>query len=125
MTIFHRPSETRLLPEGDYRGTVLSAETATSNSGNPKLIVQYLVEHEGKHRITEHVPMHIGWRVAQLCDAFGEATVGNTDSFDADKLEGLPCSLSVKHEEWDGKTQLRVSRLEKADPEEASDDCPF
>ena len=112
-----RSAGSRPIPAGTHPATVTAAEESESRSGNPMIVLTF--ETVGDREIKAWVPLHVGFRVDQVIDAFGT----DDDEIDTNDMVGMPCRIEVKHEKFDGKTQAKVEAILPQGDDD--DDLPF
>lgn len=105
------------VPEGNHRIRVKSAEKAVSKSGNDMLVLQfdvsgynatlyhYIIFMADKPEITNRM-------LTQFFDSFKDIPEGE---FDTSKWIGKVGACRVKHEEYNGNTNAKISYFIKAD----------
>jgi hypothetical protein len=114
------------------------ARERDSRAGKPMVVLDLSVQVRGRaYEVAVFVPLHVEFRVAELFEAFGIVS----ESFEAADLVGREVLVTVEHEDYEGETQARVTRLERpevrrrataksasraeaAEPED-DDDVPF
>lgn len=105
------------IPEGSYRIRIKSAEKAVSSKGNDMLTLQFEVSGYNSllfHHIvflTEHPEITNG-KLTQFFDSFKDIEDGN---FDMKTWIGKVGACKVKHEEYNGDMQAKISYFIKAD----------
>jgi hypothetical protein len=109
-------NQSRSLPEpGVYGAIIRSVEPATSRAGNPMLVIELdlLPSH---HPVRTWVVLQDGenWRLQRFC---ASADVGCSDSHDGpidpELFTNRVCFIRVEHEEYRGKTQVKVKAFLK------------
>lgn len=105
------------VPEGNHRIRVKSAEKAVSKSGNDMLVLQfdvsgynttlyhYIIFMADKPEITNRM-------LTQFFDSFKDIPEGE---FDTSKWIGKVGACRVKHEEYNGNTNAKISYFLKPD----------
>lgn len=106
-----------VLPEGKYRIRIKSAEKAVSQKGREMLVLQfeisgnkatifhYIVFMEEHKEITNR-------NLTQFFDSFSGIAEGDLDT---QHWIGKVGAAMIKHEEYEGKTKLKISYFIKAD----------
>lgn len=111
-----------LLPEGNYRIRIKSAEKAVSKSGNDMLALQFEVSGSNKilyHYIVfmEHNPQLTNKLLTAFFDAFKDITEGD---FNLANWIGKVGACHIKHEEDNGYGEKeRISYFIKADKQDS------
>lgn len=110
-------SQFQVLPEGQYRIRVKSAEKAQSKSGNDMLALQFEVS--GSNSILYHYIVFMKDRpeitnrmLTQFYDSFKDIPEGDTN---IDSWIGKVGACKVKHDEYNGNKTAKVSYFIKAD----------
>lgn len=106
-----------VIPEGQYRIRIKSAEKAQSKSGNDMLALQFEVS--GSNSILYHYIVFLSDRpeitnrmLTQFFDSFKDIPEGE---FDTSKWIGKVGACKVKHDEYNGNKTAKVSYFIKAD----------
>ena len=106
-----------VLPEGQYRIRVKSAEKTQSKSGNDMLALQFEVS--GSNSILYHYIVFLADRpeitnrmLTQFFDSFKDIPEGE---FDTAKWIGKVGACKVKHDEYNGNKTAKVSYFIKAE----------
>lgn len=106
-----------VIPEGQYRIRIKSAEKAQSKSGNDMLALQFDVS--GSNSILYHYIVFLADRpeitnrmLTQFFDSFKDIPEGE---FDTAKWIGKVGACKVKHEEYNGDKKAKISYFIKAD----------
>ena len=117
--------------EGVHACKIASADEKQSSGGNDMIVVAFEVIKgvDKGARVYENFPLvdKALWKLKGLLQAIGMKADGKVQ-LDLDKLVGKTCNVTVKHEEYEGKTRARVdsmSRLILEDAEEDADDEDF
>lgn len=112
-----------VIPEGQYRIRIKSAEQAQSKSGNDMLALQFEVS--GQNSILFHYIVFLQDRpeitnrmLTQFYDSFKDIPEGNTNIA---SWIGKVGACKVKHDEYNGNKSAKVSYFIKADKQ---DDLP-
>lgn len=105
------------VPEGNHRIRVKSAEKAVSKSGNDMLVLQFDVSGYNAtlyHYITfmADKPEITNRMLTQFFDSFKDIPEGE---FDTSKWIGKVGACRVKHEEYNGNTNAKISYFLKPD----------
>ena len=105
------------VPEGKHRIRVKSAEKAVSKSGNDMLVLQFDVSGFNTtiyHYITflPNNPQVTNGKLTQFFDSFKDIPEGE---FDTSKWIGKVGACVVKHEEYNGNTNAKISYFIAAD----------
>lgn len=110
-------SQFAVLPEGQYRIRVRSAEKAQSKSGNDMLTLQFDVS--GSNTILYHYIVFLQDRpeitnrmLTQFYDSFKDIPEGNVN---LTSWLGQVGACKVKHEEYNGNKTAKISYFIKAD----------
>lgn len=110
-------SQFELIPEGQYRIRVRSAEKAQSKSGNDMLTLQFDVS--GQNAILYHYIVFLKDRpeitnrmLTQFFDSFKDISEGD---FTISNWIGKVGACKVKHDEYNGNKSAKVSYFIKAD----------
>lgn len=110
-------SQFEVLPEGQYRIRVRSAEKAQSKSGNDMLALQFDVS--GSNTILYHYIVFLADRpeitnrmLTQFYDSFKDIPEGNTN---LTAWLGQVGACKVKHDEYNGNKTAKISYFIKAD----------
>lgn len=116
-------SQFKLIPEGKHRIRIKAADKAVSKAGNDMLSLQFEVSGENStlyHSITflADRPEITNRMLTSFFDSFRDIQDGD---FNMQNWIGKVGACVVKHEEWNGKEQARVSYFIKADKQ---DDLP-
>ena len=105
------------IPEGSYRIRIKSAEKAISGKGNDMLALQFEVS--GKNQILYHYitfmdnhPEITNRMLTQFFDSFAGIPEGD---FNMKNWIGKVGACKVKHEEYNGNPQAKVSYFIRAD----------
>lgn len=115
---FHREEQKfEVLPEGKYRIRISSAEKANSKSGNDMLALQFQVS--GSKKIIYHYIVFMKDRpeitnrmLTQFFDSFKDIAEGDLNTAN---WIGKVGAAQIKHEEYNGNTQEKISYFIKAD----------
>lgn len=106
-----------VLPEGQYRIRIKSAEKTQSKSGNDMLALQFEVS--GSNSILYHYIVFLADRpeitnrmLTQFFDSFKDIPEGE---FDTSKWIGKVGACKVKHDEYNGNKTAKVSYFIKAE----------
>ena len=106
-----------VLPEGQYRIRIKSAEKTQSKSGNDMLALQFEVS--GSNSILYHYIVFLADRpeitnrmLTQFFDSFKDIPEGE---FDTAKWIGKVGACKVKHDEYNGNKTAKVSYFIKAE----------
>lgn len=106
-----------VIPEGQYRIRVKSAEKAQSKSGNDMLALQFEVS--GHNSLLYHYIVFLQDRpeitnrmLTQFYDSFKDIPEGNAD---LQSWIGKVGACKVKHDEYNGNKSAKVSYFIKAD----------
>ena len=118
--------------EGVHACKIVSADEKTSSGGNDMIVVAFEVIKglDTGARVYENFPLvdKALWKLKGLLQAIGMKADGKVQ-LDLDKLVGKTCSVTVKHEEYEGKTRARVDSISKlvveSYDEEDTDDEDF
>ena len=117
--------------EGKHVCRIVSADEKASQGGNDMIVVAFEVtkgDDKGA-RVYENYPLvdTALWKLKGLLQAIGMKADGKVQ-LDLDKLIGKQVTVTVKHEEYEGKTRARVDEVSKltaasadADEDEDSD----
>ena len=108
------------IPVGKHRIRIKSAEKAQSNSGNDMLALQFDVSGYNStlyHYITflKDKPEITNRMLTSFFDSFKDIPEGE---FDTSKWVGKVGACVVKHEEYNGNTNARISYFVKADKQD-------
>lgn len=110
-----------VLPEGQYRIRIKSADKAVSKNGNDMLVLQFEVS--GKKNILFHYIVFMNDRpeitnrmLTQFFDSFKDIPEGD---FNMQNWIGKVGACTVKHDEYNGNTTARISYFIKADKQDA------
>lgn len=111
--------------EGEHVCRVAAADVKQSQGGNDMIVVQFEVtkgDDKGA-RVFENYPLidTALWKLKGLLQAIGMKADGKVQ-LDLDKLVGKVCIVSVKHEEYEGKTRARVDYVNKYSAASEDDD---
>ena len=111
--------------EGEHVCKVAAADVKQSQGGNDMIVVQFEVtkgDDKGA-RVFENYPLidTALWKLKGLLQAIGMKADGKVQ-LDLDKLVGKVCIVSVKHEEYEGKTRARVDYVNKYSAASEDDD---
>lgn len=116
-------TEFEVLPEGQYRISIKSAEKAISKSGNDMLALQFEVS--GSNTILYHYIVFMNDRpeitnrmLTQFFDSFKDIPEGD---FNMQNWIGKVGACKVKHDEYNGKETAKVSYFIHKDKQ---DDLP-
>lgn len=114
--------------EGDHPCKIVSADVKQSQGGNDMIVVAFeVIKGESKSaRVYENYPLvdTALWKLKGLLQAIGMKADGKVQ-LDLDRLVGKTCIVTVKHEEYEGKTRARVdsvSRMATASEDDADDE---
>lgn len=117
--------------EGVHACKIVSADEKQSSGGNDMIVVAFEVIKglDKGARVYENFPLvdKALWKLKGLLQAIGMKADGKVQ-LDLDKLVGKTCSVTVKHEEYDGKTRARVDSMGKlaaSDDDEDEEDEDF
>lgn len=106
-----------VIPEGQYRIRIKSAEKAQSKSGNDMLALQFDVS--GQNNLLYHYIVFLQDRpeitnrmLTQFFDSFKDIAEGD---FTLANWVGKVGACKVKHDEYNGRTSAKVSYFIKAD----------
>jgi hypothetical protein len=110
------PNQSRTLPEpGVYAAMIRSVEPATSRAGNPMLTVELdLLPYH--HPVRTWVVLQDGanWRLQRFCSAADVMCPENYDGpIDPSLFTNRCCFVRLEHEEYRGKTQVKVKAFLK------------
>lgn len=112
-----------VLPEGQYRIRIKSADKAVSKSGNDMLVLQFEVS--GSKTILYHYIVFMNDRpeitnrmLTQFFDSFKDIAEGD---FNMQNWIGKVGACKVKHEEYNGNQQAKISYFIHKDKQ---DDLP-
>lgn len=105
------------IPEGDYRIRIKSADKAISKSGNDMLTLQFEVSGESQilyHYITfmDDRPEITNRMLTQFFDSFSGIPEGD---FNMANWIGKVGACHVKHDEYNGNPQAKISYFIRAD----------
>ena len=111
--------------EGEHVCRVAAADVKQSQGGNDMIVVQFEVtkgDDKGA-RVFENYPLidTALWKLKGLLQAIGMKADGKVQ-LDLDKLVGKLCIVSVKHEEYEGKTRAKVDYVNKYSAASEDDD---
>lgn len=116
------------MSEGVHTCKIVSADEKASQGGNDMIVVAFeSVKGADKgSRVYENYPLTDTalWKLKSLLQAIGMKADGKVQ-LDLDKLVGKTCTVTVKHEEYEGKTRARVDEVSKliaAESTESDDD---
>lgn len=115
---FEREESTfKPIPEGKHRIRVKSAEKAQSKNGNDMLVIQFEVSGYNSlifHHITfmQNRPEITNRMLTQFFDGFKDIKEGDLNM---QNWIGKVGAASVKHEEYNGNTNAKISWFIKAD----------
>lgn len=115
---FQREEQTfEVLPEGDYRVRIASAEKAQSKAGNDMLVLQFDVS--GHKQMLWHYIVFMKDRpeitnrmLTQFFDSFKDIKDGD---FNIQNWVGKVGACRVKHEEYQGSPSAKIKFFIKAD----------
>ena len=111
--------------EGRHLCKIVQADEKTSQGGNEMIVVAFeVIKGESKTaRVYENYPLldTALWKLKGLLQAIGMKADGKVQ-LDLDKLIGKTCMVTVKHEEYEGKTRARVDSVEKVPVSDDDDD---
>ena len=109
-------SEFQVIPEGEYRIRIKSADKAVSKSGNDMLKLTFEVS--GYNSLLFHYIVFMADRpeitnrmLTQFFDSFKDIPEGE---FDTNKWIGKVGACKVKHEEYNGKQSAKIHYFIKA-----------
>lgn len=111
--------------EGEHVCRVAAADVKQSQGGNDMIVVQFEVtkgDDKGA-RVFENYPLidTALWKLKGFLQAIGMKADGKVQ-LDLDKLVGKVCIVSVKHEEYEGKTRAKVDYVNKYSAASEDDD---
>lgn len=102
--------------EGQHVCKIVSADEKQSQGGNDMIVVAFEVTKgdDRTARVYENYPLveTALWKLKGLLQAVGMKADGKV-ALDLDKLIGKIVSVTVKHEEYDGKIRARVEEIKK------------
>lgn len=111
--------------EGDHVCKIVSADVKQSQGGNDMIVVAFEVTkgEDRTARVYENYPLvdTALWKLKSLLQAIGMSANGKV-RLDLDKLIGKVVIVTVKHEEWEGKTRARVEEVKKFSTATAEDE---
>ena len=111
--------------EGVHVCKIATADEKTSSGGNEMIVVAYeVIKGDDKGaRVYENYPLidTALWKLKGLLQAIGMKADGKVQ-LDLDKLIGKVCQITVKHEEYEGKTRARVDSIAKYSAAVADED---
>lgn len=115
--------------EGKHICKIATADEKTSQGGNEMIVIAFEVVKgaDKTARVYENYPLidTALWKLKGLLQAIGMRADGKVQ-LDLDKLIGKMCEVTVKHEEYEGKTRARVDSVSKItvaeDDEDSEDD---
>lgn len=111
--------------EGSHLCKIVSADEKTSQGGNEMIVVAFeVIKGESKSaRVYENYPLidTALWKLKGMLQAIGMKADGKV-ALDLDKLIGKTCIVTVKHEEYEGKTRARVDEVSKVPVADSDDD---
>ena len=116
--------------EGVHACKIVSADEKASSGGNDMIVVAFEVTKgiDKGARVYENYPLvdKALWKLKGLLQAIGMKADGKVQ-LDLDKLIGKVCTVTVKHEEYEGKTRARVDDVSRllSDEDEDLDDEEF
>ncbi len=110
-----------IIPEGDYRIRVKSAEKAVSKTGNDMITLQFDVSGQSRTLYSNITflpdrPEITNRNLTQFYDSFKDIPEGNTDIA---SWVGKVGACHIKHEEYKGKTNEKLHYFIKAEKQDA------
>ena len=111
--------------EGVHVCKIATADEKPSQSGNDMIVVAFEVikgDDKGARVYENYSLMDTAlWKLKGLLQAIGMKADGKVQ-LDLDKLVGKICQVTVKHEEYEGKTRARVDSTNKYSAAAADDE---
>jgi len=111
------------LEDGAYPGTVAQVDLGTSTKGNPQLIVDVKVVHNGKNyslRTWVQTQGKAAFQFEQFLRACGLGAMadaykkGDTSPFDTDSVVGANVLINVKQEMYNDEVRNKIASFAKA-----------
>ena len=114
------------MSEGVHVCKIATADVKESGAGNDMIVVAFEAikgVDKGSRVFANYVLTDTAlWKLKGLLQAIGMKADGKVQ-LDLDKLIGKTCSVTVKHEEYDGKLRARVEDVAKIAATSDSDDA--
>lgn len=104
-----------LAEEGMHHAKIVDFEKTTSKSGNPQYVWQFLIIAGPSKNVqlkywTSLLPQ-ARWKIVEALEAIGIQASGTIARFKRSDIVGRVCIIDVAHEDFDGRTTHKVTKV--------------
>ena len=104
-----------LVEEGMHHAKIVDFEKTTSKSGNPQYVWQFLIIAGPSKNVqlkywTSLLPQ-ARWKIVEALEAIGIQASGTIARFKRSDIVGRVCIIDVAHEDFDGRTTHKVTKV--------------